>query len=408
MKKHHKINPDQCASCSICVAHCPVAEATGKFKGPKMTGPALERLRLAEEDYDESLDYCSNCKNCDISCPYGVPVSTLNMKARAAHYKKHPHPLNHRILSGGEKLGKLSQSFPAALTNLSMKLGSKLKLTEIVGISSNAPLPSYADKSLTKLLKNYKQISYPDKVVFYVGCYIHFNEPDVGMDIIRVLQKNHYEVIIEDQFVCCGSPFVTNGYLDEAEKNAKINISVAKKWIEKGYPIITGCTSCLLMLKQEYQELFDDLAEEAADIATKIYDTSELLMQLYEKNQLNMDMGKVEGNFIYHAPCHLRAQGIGLPSLDLLSLIPSLQIENAAAGCCGISGSYGIKSDKNEISMKVGNKLFERIKSSKATTVVSECGTCRLQIHHGTKVATKHPISILRLAYEAYEKNSQK
>lgn len=402
MTKQHKATPDPCASCSICVAHCPVAEATSKFKGPKLTGPALERLRINAEDYDPSLDYCSNCKNCDISCPFGVSISTLNMKARAAHYKKHPHPFNHRILTGGEKLGKLSESFPASLTNLSMTIGKKLKLTEIVGISGNAPMPSYADKSLTKRLKNFQQTPYPDKVVFYVGCYIHYNDPEVGMDIIKTLQKNHYEVIIENQFVCCGSPFVSNGYLDEAEKNAKKNISVAEKWLKKNYPIITGCTSCLLMLKQEYQELFPDLADKAAKIAPKIYDTSEFLLSLHEKNKLNLKLGKVSGKYIYHAPCHLRAQGIGLPALDLLALIPDLQIENAAAGCCGISGSYGIKSDKNEISEKVGSKLFKRIKSSQASTVLSECGTCRLQIHHGTQVVTKHPITVLREAYDNF------
>lgn len=84
----HLIDPDKCTACTVCVAHCPVTAATRKFRGPKMTGPALERIRMQVSDEDNSLQYCSNCKNCDMSCPSGVPISTLNMIARANYHKK--------------------------------------------------------------------------------------------------------------------------------------------------------------------------------------------------------------------------------------------------------------------------------------------------------------------------------
>ena len=81
---------DKCTTCSTCVAYCPVTRATRAFKGPKLTGPSSERFRLFDETGGgeiseiEALDYCSNCKNCDIACPSGVKISTLNMLARAA------------------------------------------------------------------------------------------------------------------------------------------------------------------------------------------------------------------------------------------------------------------------------------------------------------------------------------
>jgi glycerol-3-phosphate dehydrogenase subunit C len=85
----------------------------------------------------------------------------------------------------------------------------------------------------------------------------------------------------------------------------------------------------------------------------------------------------------------------------LLSLVPNVVVENADAGCCGISGNYGFKEDKYEISMQVGQELFRRIKESSADTVVSDCGTCRLQLEHGTGFKTVHPIEILCAAYRA-------
>mgnify|MGYP000488369177 CR=1 FL=1 len=90
---------DKCTTCSTCVAYCPVTKATRAFKGPKLTGPSSERFRLYDETGGgeiseiEALDYCSNCKNCDIACPSGVKISTLNMLARAEYCKRHKPPL---------------------------------------------------------------------------------------------------------------------------------------------------------------------------------------------------------------------------------------------------------------------------------------------------------------------------
>ena len=92
----------------------------------------------------------------------------------------------------------------------------------------------------------------------------------------------------------------------------------------------------------------------------------------------------------------MKVQAIGFPSLDLLRQIPKIQVTEADAGCCGISGSYGFKADKHEISMKIGAKLFKKIKSANVDYVLSECGTCRLQIENGSGKKAIHPISILK------------
>lgn len=151
------------------------------------------------------------------------------------------------------------------------------------------------------------------------------------------------------------------------------------------------------MLKQEYQELFH--SEDAENNAKHMYDSIEYLELLHEEGKLNTNFAPIKEKFIYHASCHLRAQGFGLPSLEVLSLIPGLEIENADAGCCGISGSYGFKKDKRAISVKVGEKLFNRIKQSGAKAGVSECGTCRLQMTSGSNLESLHPLTILSRAY---------
>lgn len=396
----HMIDPDKCTACTVCVAHCPVTAVTRKFRGPKMSGPALERLRKEITDEDLMLDYCSNCKNCDMSCPSGVPISTLNMLARAEYYKTHKHTSQaDDMLAHGERMGKLVTSLPLGSTfaNLGMSIGKGLGVLSTMGIAANAPLPSYASESFYSKFKKIKQPKCDKKVVFYPGCFTNYNQPEVGVALVQVMNANNIEVIVEPDFVCCGSPLVVGGYMDEAKQNAQKNTSLLKKWIEQGYDVITVCSSCGLMLKQEYQELFH--FDGGDKIAAKIYDAMEYLEILHDEGRMNTNFKPVNEKFIYHAPCHLRVQGYGLPSLEILPLIPGLKIENADAGCCGVSGSYGFKASKREISEKIGAKLFKRVKNSGAGTCLTECGTCRLQIAGGSGVQTKHPLMILTQAY---------
>ncbi len=396
----HMIDPDKCTACTVCVAHCPVSAVTRKFRGPKMTGPALERLRKEITDDDFMLDYCSNCKNCDLSCPSGVPISTLNMLARAEFYKTHPHTSRaDDMLAHSEKMGKLVTSLPlgSVFANMGMNVGKSLGVLSAMGIAANAPLPTYASESFYSKFKKINQPKCNKKVVFFPGCFTNYNQPEVGVALVQVMNANNIEVIVEPDFVCCGSPLVVGGYMDEAKQNAQKNTSLLRKWIDNGYDVITVCTSCGLMLKQEYQELFH--FAESEKIAGRIYDAIEYLEILYDEGKLNTKFKPVNEKFIYHAPCHLKVQGYGFPSLEILPLIPGLKIENADAGCCGVSGSYGFKASKREIAEKIGAKLFNRVKNSGASACLTECGTCRLQIGGGSGVQTKHPLLILSQAY---------
>ena len=398
-----KINlPDCCISCTACITACPVTAATHKFRGPKMVGPAQSRLHFADDEMDSTLHLCSNCKNCDIACPSSVPISTMNMMARAKYYETHKHTQRDEMLGHPEKMGKLLGAIPmgAFFANLGASIGTSIGMVKAMGLADERPLPKFASQTFASMLKNKKQPASDKKVVFFPGCVINYNEPEVGMDFVEVMNQNGYEVLIEDDFVCCGSPLVTTGYMAEAKANATKNSKLIKKCIDKGYPILTICTSCSLMLKQEYNELFEHEIPDIEENAKHIFDASEFLVDLAQKDQMNKNFGEVSHKFMYHAPCHLRAQGIGLPSLELLRLVPGVQVEDLDAGCCGISGNYGYKAENYDRSMKIGENLFNAVKESRVDTVLTDCGTCRNQISHGAQVKAKHPMTILAESYK--------
>jgi glycerol-3-phosphate dehydrogenase subunit C len=353
--KTNSHNPDSCTTCTACTIQCPVAAVTQKFLGPKLSGPAMERFRCIEQEYDLSLEYCSNCKNCDITCPSGVPISTLNVLAKDNYYKTHRHTLRDWIIAHIGTLHKLAGPM-AALANWGMSNPLSRWIFSRLGFATGIQLPRYSPKTFLTRFKELKQHAYPDKVAFFPGCYIQYNDPQVGLDLVAVMQANRYEVIVPEDLVCCGTPLVSNGYLDDAQKNARRNIRKLLEFAAQGIPIITCCTSCGLTLKREYQELFDIPGMQT--VAAQTYDAMEFLLELAGKGHLNTEFCPMSAHYIYHAACHLRAQGIGRPALELLDMIPGLKVTDADASCCGIAGSYGFKSEKQDIAMAPERSIF--------------------------------------------------
>ena len=107
----------------------------------------------------------------------------------------------------------------------------------------------------------------------------------------------------------------------------------------------------------------------------------------------------MEETVAYHAPCQQQGHFIGKPALDLLALVPGLQVTEMTARCCGIAGTYGIKAEKYEIGMTVGSELFEQVRDSGASVVACDSETCRWQLTKATERPALHPVDFLHRAY---------
>jgi len=90
----------------------------------------------------------------------------------------------------------------------------------------------------------------------------------------------------------------------------------------------------------------------------------------------------------------------------MLELIPGLTVERIEKGCCGIAGSWGFKSQNFNISMDIGEDLFNAMSDPHLDIGVTDCPTCKLQLTQGVK--DKHilrPVEIIAQAYEARQSN---
>ena len=400
---------DECIKCNICTSYCPVSAVTDKFPGPKYVGPQAQRFRELGQPHspDHSVDYCSGCRVCNDVCPTGVKIAEINARARAQIAAEHGIPLRNRLLGRNELLGQLGSIAPV-LANLALQNPlSRLLAEKVMGIARHAPLPTW---STTGTLRDWlrrtqrKRLKAAKKVVYFHGCATMYYEPFVGKAAIAVLEHHGYEVIVPPQN-CCGLPLLSNGEFKAANSYHQGNVSRLAGFARAGFPIVGTSTSCTLTLKEEAPELLDLHDENTMQLKLGVWDLFEWLRELHEQGELRTDFRPLALKLPYHAPCQQRAHRIGKPALEILGLIPGLDLRESAARCCGIAGTYGYKTEKYQIAMDVGEELFRFVREQGKDIPYTACDseTCRWQLEHGTAIPSRHPIEILAAAYGLYD-----
>jgi glycerol-3-phosphate dehydrogenase subunit C len=401
-----ELSLDQCIKCNICVTACPVMPVTDLFPGPKYEGPQSARFRQPDQPTpDYSVDYCNGCRVCNMVCPTGVRIAEINARARATMVQQGRVSwrtrLRNNLLARPDVIGWLGQPIaPLANFLLSQRAGRWLAGV-FLGIAPEAPLPSISRERFSRWYKKRaKPASAPaGKVVFYHACTSQYYEPRVAKAAVWVLEANGFEVIVPPQG-CCGLPLLSNGEFGAARAYHARNIAHLIDYVRKGYAIVGTSTSCTLTLKEEAPELLDYYDEEAQLLAANTFDFHEFLLELADQGSLNVDdLRPIPLTLAYHAPCQYRAHRLGRPSLEIMDLIPDLQIIESRAACCGIGGTYGFKDEKYQIAMDVGRPLFEFIHEVGGPVAVCDSETCRWQISHGTGIPSVHPVELLAAAY---------
>lgn len=400
---------DECIKCNICTAYCPVSAVTDRFPGPKYAGPQAQRFREPGQakSPDASVDYCSGCRVCNDVCPAGVKIAEINARARAQMVAKSGVPLRNRLLGRNELLGRIGNIAPT-VANLALHNSfSRVMAERLFGIAQKAPLPRWSEKgSLREWLQRTARgrRRSPKKVVYFHGCATQYYEPFVGRAAIAVLEHNGYEVIVPVQN-CCGLPLLSNGEFKAARNYHKHNVGTLSTFARGGFPILGTSTSCTLTLKEEAPELLDMHDEASRQLVHATWDIFEWLRERHEQGELRTDFRPLPLLLPYHAPCQQRAHRMGKPALEILSLIPELELRESYARCCGIAGTYGYKKEKYQIAMDVGEELFSFVRSqgSEVTYTACDSETCRWQLEHGTSIPSRHPIEILAAAYGLYD-----
>ena len=388
---------DHCVKCTICETFCPYSRVTPLFPGPKYVGPQAERYRTGGPSPDASVDYCSGCGICTQVCPQGVKIAEINARARAQLWEERGVPLRNQLISRPSVLGRWGTPV-APLANWTLRNRPFRWVVErTLGVHRKAALPHFAGRTFQRWAR--KHVSPPAErtVVYFHNCGTNYYEPAVGRMTVEVLEHNGFHVVVPPQD-CCGLPLQSNGNFDAARAYVRRLVANLAPYAREGLPIVANSTSCGLMLKREAREILDVEDEDTVAVSEAMYDLCEFLLLLHEQGELRTDFRPLELTVPYHAPCQQQGHGIGKPALDLFALVPGLRAIELDTDCCGIAGTYGLKKEKYEISMAVGERLFGLLRESEGDLAACDSETCRWQIEHGSGVHTVHPVEILHRA----------
>ena len=395
-----RYNFDECMKCTVCSVYCPVLQVNPLYPGPKQAGPDGERLRLKDPYFfNYALKYCLNCKRCEVACPSGVDVAGLIQAARIKYGQDRP-TLRDRMLASTDLMGTLARPVARVVNGLTGLRVTRAAMEAALQIDHRRVFPKYSGRSFESWLKRqaHAQAAYKDQVAYFHGCYVNYNYPQLGKDLVKVLNALGVGVQLLDGEKCCGIAYITNGMSDLARKNAVHNVAALEEAVHgRGLKVLTTSSTCSLTLRDEYPALLrvDNTGVRASILIASRY--------IYERLEAGAQLRFKPGfhkRVAYHTPCHMEKLGWGVFSERLLRRIPGVELTLLDSACCGIAGTYGFKKENYEASQAIGEKLFEQIRAVDPEVVACDCETCKWQIEMSTGHSVEHPVSILAQAIE--------
>lgn len=390
---------DICHSCRLCFNLCPSFVDLFKFIDDK-DGEVKE---LKKVELDHVTDHCYQCKLCFVKCPYTPPhawdvdVPRLLMRDKAIRVKRKGVSMQDRFLGNPDRTGKLGCSMAPLANWANQNPATRKLMQETVGVHKDRNLPRFHKTTFEKWFHKRKDSLKSDsKVALFYTCFVNYNDPNQGIAAVQVLEKNGFEVVVPEQ-VCCGMPFLDGGDVPQAVDNMEKNVGSFRSAVEQGLPILTLGPTCSYVLKNEFFYFTQDPAAEKMGKMTK--DICEFLVELKTRKQLNLDFKPIEPTTIaYQIPCHLKAQNMGYKSMELLRAIPKVRVQ-LIEHCSAMDGTWGMKKQFFQISLKVADKLFREVKTSEAQEVCTDCPLSAMQIEYGTGKKPVHPVEVLQRAY---------
>lgn len=403
---------DICHGCRRCVSLCQSFPTLFDLVDESNT---MEVDGVAKKDYWQVVDHCYLCDLCYLTkCPYVPPhewnldFPHLMLRAKAVKFKKQGASVRDRLLTSTDTVGKLA-SIPVVVQTVNsinrIKPARKV-LEATLGVHAEAKLPKYHSHTLRKRLAKRKSGSNAEagesnrgKVALFATCYGNYNEPHIGEDLAAVFEHNGIPVTIAEKEQCCGMPKLELGDLESVAKAKDANIPVLAKLVDEGWDIVAPVPSCALMFKQELPLMFPD-DQQVLKVRDAMFDPFEYLMLRHKESKLKTDFKQPLGKVAYHVACHQRVQKIGMKTRDILQLIPDTTVE-AIERCSGHDGTYAVKKEFHEASMKIAQPVVNRVKKAEADHYGSDCPMAGHQIENGLRDGREpeHPMSLLRKAY---------
>ena len=412
---------DICHGCRRCVSLCNAFPTLFDLVDESST---MEVDGVDRKDYWKVVDQCYLCDVCYMTkCPYVPPhpwnldFPHLMLRGKAIQFRQGtPTKFRDKALSSTDRNGKLA-TIPIVVqaVNRAKESPALRKMGEdLVGVHRTAWLPDFAPRPFPRSAAASRAHPVVDgqrtagKVAVFATCYVNYNEPGIGHDLLKILDHNAIPYALVEKEACCGMPKLELGDLESVAALKEKNIPKLAALARDGWAILAPIPSCNLMFKQELPLMFPDDPDVRA-VQEAIFDPFEYLSLRLKDGLLKTDFARGLGKVSYHVACHLRVQNIGQKTRELLELVPDTQVHTVER-CSGHAGTWGVKKEFHETALKIGRPVFRQMGEhpggGEPDYFASDCQLGGHHIEQGMQLAGRtvegklqHPISLLRMAY---------
>ncbi len=410
---------DICHGCRRCVSLCQSFPTLFDLVDETSDG---EVHGIKKEAYWNVVDQCYLCDLCYMTkCPYTPPhpwqldFPHLMLRAKAIKHKNGHVAAKEKFLASTDVHGQFA-GIPIVVDVVNAVNGTQAmrgQMDSKLGVHPDAWMPTLAEQRFRwgRAMNNttypvVKGERTPGKVAIFATCYVNYNEPGIGADLIKLLDHNQIPYEIVNKEACCGMPKLELGDLDSVEKSWAANMPVLARYAKEGFAIVTAIPSCTLMYKQELPLMFPDDADTQL-VKKAMFDPFEYFIARHKDGLLKTDFKTALGSVSYHIPCHGRVQNIGKKTEEMFKLIgQTVQVKlNTVERCSGHAGTYGVKTPYHPVAMKIGKPVFKAMAKDNPDFISSDCALAGHHIAQGMAQAgtpakaLQHPLSLVRLAY---------
>ncbi len=407
---------EQCYGCGLCLGRepalrmCPVFRATGEELGSSRAKANLLHYwttgQLSEEDFESPefrrfLDLCVNCKMCESQCPSGVRISMMMAAARAEYARRKGFRRADAVL-GRNRYLSVTGSAMSAVSNAGMSLpGARAFVERVFGLDRRRALPHFARGSFLKAGRKYLARCGPikdpvDRVAYFVDTYANYHDHELGYAVVDVLRHSGVEVILPEQRPA-PLPAIVYGDVKTARSDLSYSVKRLAEAVRQGYKIICSEPSAALCLREELRHYVK--GGDASLIAQNTFELMNFLQALRQLGKLKPSLCPTPGEFVYHLPCHLAAMGDEMVTLRLLRDHFGVDVTDLQAGCCGLSGTFGMQKKNYELASQISASLAKALRAATTPLAVTECAACKMQIEHIAEAKAIHPIKLMARAY---------
>ena len=357
--------------------------------------------RFDHKEIYEVMDLCLSCKACKSECPSNVDVAKLKAEFLQQYYDANGVPFRSKLIANFTAAAKLASLFPSLYNFIISNVITGAVIKKLSGFAIKRSMPKISKVSLEKWFqKNYTSNNTKGNKKVFLFCdeFTNYNDAEIGMKGVLLLEKLGYEVLLPKQ-VESGRAWLSKGLLRHAQKIANQNIELLGGIVTSEIPLIGIEPSAILTFRDEYPDLaYDHNLASAKALAKNAFLIDEFIANEITKGNIQKEAFTKNVRLIkLHGHCQQKAIASVAPTQSILSFPENYKVEVIASGCCGMAGSFGYEKEHYDLSIQIGELvLLPAVRNQLSDTIIAAPGTsCRHQIKDGAQKIALHPVEIL-------------